>query len=264
MSLNKTPIEYCDYTYNPITGCLNGCPYCFARRIAERFGRCRIEACRYLSMSKILDLEGPLLKTTKQGKNTIAPYPFGFTPTFHRYRLGEPARLKKPSRIFVGSMSDMFGEWVPDEWIKKVLEDCWKAPHHKYLLLTKNPSRYVKLWQKMPVYTVLMLNNTISGATITCQKDIDNFDETTRGHINFYSVEPLLGTINMYNALIKCSLRWVIVGAQTGPGAVKPQVEWVQSIVEQCRAANVPVFLKGNLKGIWEGELIQEYPDGMK
>ncbi|MCL2461960.1 MAG: phage Gp37/Gp68 family protein, partial [Defluviitaleaceae bacterium] len=82
-----------------------------------------------------------------------APYPFYFKPTFHRYRLGEPARMKKPKNIFVCSMADMFGDWVPDEWIKAVFEACEAIPRHRYLFLTKNPARYKALAMagKLPV-----------------------------------------------------------------------------------------------------------------
>lgn len=101
--MNKTRIDWCDMTWNPITGCLNDCEYCYARRIANRFGG-------DFTMAR----EGKFLTLHQKPDN---PYPDKFSPTFHRYRLNEPQRKAKSQNIFVCSMADLFGEWVPDEWI---------------------------------------------------------------------------------------------------------------------------------------------------
>ena len=87
-----------------------------------------------------IELNEPLKVTRLDGKTTNAPYPFGFKPTFHRYRLNQPMRWTKPRDIFVCSMADLFGEWVPTEWISAVIEACKAAPQHRYLFLTKNPN----------------------------------------------------------------------------------------------------------------------------
>ena len=153
--MNKSKIEWCDSTWNPVTGCLNGCEYCYARKIAERFGcasetHCNVcvgEECQSITegVGKIHYLEEQIYDVDR-GHN--APYPFEFDPTFHKYRLNEPARMKKPRNIFVCSMADLFGEWVPDEWIMEVFKACDNAPQHNYLFLTKNPKRYEKVLNK--------------------------------------------------------------------------------------------------------------------
>lgn len=121
-----TRIDWCDATFNPITGCLHGCEYCYAKRIAERFG---IKPFGNVEPTELLE---PVVLNDK-----AEPYPLGFSPTFHRYRLDEPQHWKKPRTIFVCSMADLFGDWVPDEWIKAVFDACEKAPQHRYLFLTK-------------------------------------------------------------------------------------------------------------------------------
>lgn len=212
--MNKTKIEWCDYTWNPVTGCKHGCPYCYAERISKRFTG-------------------------------------DFEPRFHEKRLSDPQKVKKPSRIFVVSMGDLFGDWVPQEWRSLVFEACNRAPQHTYLFLTKNPYRYLQLHirGKLP-----RLSNFWYGTTLTGQGKLPfNCLDFKR---NFISVEPLLGDVS--DRFPFTNIQWIIVGAQTGPGAVPPKPEWVQSIIEQCREANVPLFLKDNLN--WP-EKIQEFPE---
>lgn len=212
--VNKTKIEWCDYTWNPVTGCLHGCEYCYARRIAKRFKE-------------------------------------NFNPEFHANRLGEPAEIKKPSRIFAVSMGDLFGEWVTGEWIQQVFDACEKAPQHTYLFLTKNPYRYLQLHirGKLPRHSNFWYGTTLTGQGKLPFNCLD-FKQ------NFISVEPLLGDVS--DKFPFTNIQWVIVGAQTGPGAVKPKPEWVQRIIDECRGANVPLFLKDNLN--WN-EKIQEFPE---
>ena len=147
----KTKIDWCDSTWNPVSGCLHGCEYCYARKIAERFGgasethnnECCYE-CQWETegTGEIHELDEPIYDYD-HGRN--APYPFDFDPTFHRYRLDEPQKWKKPRNIFVCSMADLFGDWVPDEWIREVFQACEAAPQHRYLFLSKNPGRYCHL-----------------------------------------------------------------------------------------------------------------------
>ncbi len=212
--MNKTKIEWCDYTWNPVTGCKHGCTYCYAERISKRFTG-------------------------------------NFDPTFHENRLPEPAKLKNPSRIFVVSMGDLFGEWVPEEWIEKVFDACEKAPQHTYLFLTKNASKYTEIINKG---IIRPRDNYWFGTTVTSK----NGDAHRKGQgINtFVSIEPLLEDIGHGDTTQFPD--WVIVGAQTGPKAIKPKPEWVQTIIEDCRTAGVPIFLKNNLN--WP-EKIQEVPN---
>jgi protein gp37 len=256
--MNKTSIEWCTRTWNPVTGCLHGCDYCFAHDIACRFAGGgydkdgnALAACR----GSIHVLDNPVYKRTKAGKLIKAAYPFGFEPTFHRYRLGEPAAVKRPQNIFVVDMGDLFGNWVPEEWIREVSAACMSAPQHQYLFLTKNPKRWNGLLFDNP-------ENMWFGQSIPTL-DVPSYVWAVPRH--FLSIEPLMEAPKAgANALFGTS--WVIVGAMTGPKAVahQPRRKWVQAIVDQCRAAGVPVFLKNNLQAIWGQELIQEYPEGLR
>ncbi len=214
--MNKTKIETFDYTWNPITGCKTGCSWCYARRIATRF----------------------------QGH---------FNPTFHPERLDEPAKLKKPSRIFVVSMGDMFGPWVPKEWVEDIFRSCDKAPHHTYFFLTKYPAN--------AKYHVGDYGNVRSnwwiGTTIIDENEEHKALDLPFFWKRFISFEPLRGSPR-----ICFGVDWLIIGAMTGQGAKKyqPKLEWVQSLVKQAREANIPVFMKASLKGIYPEKLIQETP----
>jgi protein gp37 len=296
--MNKSKIEWCDMTFNPVTGCLHGCEYCYARRIANRFKPHGLELmnindCRPIIPISFKNLgcyecDKPVQLTNFKGeKLRITPYPQGFKPIFHRYRLDEPQKVKKPQKIFVVSMGDLFGEWVPDEWIEEVFKACEAAPWHKYLFLTKNPKRYEKVIDIFPeTHGGYDISGCMLGTTITCQKDIDRIPNDTKALLDFVSVEPLLSEINMNDIIYWCrmhysyipgecvmqpdhetidkSLSWVIIGAQTGPGAIPPKREWVENIVSECRNAGIPVFMKNSLRKLMGDEFVQEWPEGLK
>ncbi len=129
--MNKTKIEWCDSTWNPVTGCLHGCEYCYARRIAERFGTLfkgdimpEDEGLTFLpdEPNRFYELDEP----ARNDNGKLEPFPVNFYPTFHRYRLDEPQHMKKPQTIFVCSMADLFGDWVPYSWIEEVLRPVRK------------------------------------------------------------------------------------------------------------------------------------------
>ncbi len=144
--MENTKIEWCDSSWNPVTGCYNNCPYCYARRIANRLKGCdNCPSGIHPSLSRIIELSHRLQATSKDGKKRAAAYPFGFTPTLHEYRLDDPQKKGFGKTVFVCSMADMFGPWVPDEWIKRVFQSCLDAPGHRYLFLTKYPIRYIEL-----------------------------------------------------------------------------------------------------------------------
>jgi len=261
--MNKTKIEWCDYTWNPITGCLHKCEYCYARSIATvRFGGASETAhtpcgneCQWVTEGTgiVHDLIEPIYDVDR-GKN--APYPFEFDPTLHRYRLDEPQSVKKPQNVFVCSMADMFGNWVPEEWIQAVFDACTAAPQHRYLFLTKNPDRYIELYKKN-----ILPDNTQNwfGTTVTKYNQHFWYSKT---HNPFISIEPILEEFGNYGTLL--DTKWVIVGAETGnrKGKVIPQREWIENIVIRCRDNNIPIFLKNSLAQIWIEPLIQEYPWG--
>jgi protein gp37 len=266
--MNKTAIEYVDYTWNPVTGCLYGCPYCYARNEARRFAGHDTAPMGVVKAiidgnHTIYEINSKLQRTTKDGKIVTATFPLGFEPVLHRYRLDEPQLVKKPQNIFVCSMADLFGDWVPDEWIKAVFEACEKAPPHRYLFLTKNPKRYIELNKKrlLPVRS-----NFWYGVTTTTEESTYYYSEN---HNFFISIEPLISCFtNHFTTEVQrivgapLYLPWVIVGAETGnrKGKVIPKKEWIEAIVNECRKNKIPVFLKNNLAQVWGEPLIQEYP----
>lgn len=269
MALHKSRIDWCDYTWNPVTGCRHGCSYCYARRIADRFKpqaceRPAIEPVEYLphgsglycidTPSQVVDQDGRRLRGT--------PYPKGFEPTFHEYTLDFPQHMDKPSKIFVSSMGDLFGEWVPDSWIEMVFEAAEKAPQHTYLFLTKNPQRYIDLALagKLPAEPNFWYGTTITGP------DMPFFfwDKVN----SFVSIEPLLEPFTTEEAGEENPFErvgWVIVGAMTGPGSKyhQPERQWIENIMDAAAGAGIPVFLKDSLCPIWGEELVQAYPAGM-
>jgi len=257
--MNKTKIGWCDSTWNPVTGCLHGCEYCYARRIANRFSPFDLPHLTDDGVFKgINDLEKPIIMECKDGKERICAYPYGFEPTFHRYRLNDYIG-KKGRNIFVCSMADLFGDWVPDSWIEEIFKACEKAPQHNYLFLTKNPKRYNDLRNKG------ILNHSVNmwyGYSMTKNKFIIPYVQ--EGNV-FVSIEPILEEIHIPHDDISC-IDWVIIGAETGgrKGKVVPKREWIGDIVNECRKADIPVFMKSSLTGIWDEPLIQEFPEGLK
>lgn len=214
--MNRTKIEWCDYTWNPVTGCLHGCGYCYARKMAGRF----------------------------------YPAAVGFRPWFWRKRLEEPLRMKKPARIFVSSMGDLFGDWVPAAWIRQVMETVRNCPRHTFVFLTKNPRRLQEFnpWPE----------NAWTGATAT---DQETYEKALRhlplveATVRFISFEPLLGPILLHRQI--GHFDWAVIGAMTGPKAAKPEPAWIEKLIDRCRLLDIPVFVKANVD--WP-EDIQEWP----
>lgn len=266
MNIHKTDIEWCSHTWNPVTGCKHGCEYCYARRMVSRFGphpceRPIIEplevlpkgtGCYYVEQpTKLCDETGEPVRST--------PYPKGFAPTYHAYIMDYPEKRKTPARIFVSSMGDLFGEWVPDIWIEDVFAACKRAPQHTYLFLTKNPQRYCDLANagKLPKQ-----DNFWYGSSVT-HKGASAFTQGVT-YNTFLSVEPLLEDLDAGLGSFG-GARWIIVGAMTGPGSKKhqPRRKWVENIVEAARITHAAVFMKDSMKPIWGPDLIREYPEGM-
>lgn len=276
--MNNTRIDWCDSTWNPVTGCLKGCDYCYARSIANRFGGWTTGGVKttqnFFNDPPVLNT--PLLLERKNGKVVKAPYPFAFTPTFHRYRLDEPLKKQKGQNIFVCSMADLFGRWVPTRWIVEVLDTCRRAPQHNYLFLTKFPERYVEL-----DHLALLPHeeNFWYGATITnaeqMKRAADSIGQLRQEVRSFFSMEPLMEDVARseawemaYNGAYA---NWIIIGAMTGPGSESQQPcrEWVERIVDDVKNElspfyPIPVFMKGNLRKVWGRDLIQEFPEKLE
>jgi protein gp37 len=282
--MNKSKIEWCDFSYNPITGCRHRCSYCYARKQTKRFsGDVRLNLMSpqiHKDENGLYVLEKPF--HTASGK--VNPYPAGFEPTFHKYRLSDPTTKKLPANIFVGSMCDLFGEWVPDEWIHTVFDACDAAPWHNYLFLTKNydgipPSSFVYSGAFNPHN-----NNFWFGATVTTQKDLERaYKKLTNVWGNtFLSIEPLHSELDLrridtgdviYNVESGYGYylgggqkvqrpKWLIIGAETGnrKGKTIPEREWVTKICEVADNAQIPVFMKNSLLGIMGADFRQDFP----
>jgi protein gp37 len=248
--MNKSKIEWCDRTWNPVTGCLHNCNYCYAKKYAQRFGGADMHI-GFLSTEtpgfKLFDL-----RCWAKLKGKIAPFPFFFSPTFHRYRLNRPKHIKEPQNVFVCSMADLFGSWVPDEWIQRVFEACEEAKHHRYLFLTKNPERYIEFSKKLP-----KADNFWFGSTIT--NEITPFFRSNKRN-SFLSIEPIKSSFA--DGIDLLDIQWVIIGVETGnrKGKIIPGRDWIENIINGCREHNVSVFMKNSLQNIWKEPLIQEYP----
>jgi len=215
--MNKTKIEWCDSSWNPITGCLNNCPFpCYARAFYHRFS-------------------------------------WSFLPQFHPDRLDEPIKLKQPARIFVGSVSDLWGKGVEPCWRAEVFKVIEKCPTHTYIMLTKQPHR-IENFEEIP--KDVWLGVSIAGQQDTWRADhIKEF----RG-IKFISLEPLLSAVDFNEAWL-AGINWVIIGGLTGSKRFIPPKEWVDVIIREARGMGIPVFLKDNLH---YPKMIQEFPLSIK
>jgi len=264
--MNKSDIDWCDFTWNPVTGCPTGCPYCYAKKQARRFcGDVRLNITspqikREPGRSGLYILEQPF--KSEAGK-TIA-FPAGFDPTFHRYRLDMPARKKKPATIFVCSMGDLFHKTIPTLWIKEVMDACMAAPQHNYMFLTKSPQRYMELdAQGLLPHS----ENFWYGTTITRTEDQGRLLSLPAIAHRFVSIEPIAGPIDLGRAP-GGNVDWIIVGAETGQriGKVAPQEAWLKSLADYASQSDTPILLKesAELRAVWSGELIQQFPAGLE
>lgn len=257
--MNKTKIEWCDSTWNPVTGCLHGCEYCYARKIANRFGT--IDKIIESTAEEGIDLGSAyfsnpdyfseLNEPVRDENGKIKPYPYNFYPTLHHYRLDIPKKWSEPRTIFVCSMADLFGEWIPDDWIEAVFEACEKAPQHRYLFLTKNPKRYIEFADKEQLPRS---DNMWYGSTVTA---MENYFSSEKSFNTFLSIEPLLTSIS---PLTINSIKWIIIGAETGnrKNKVVPEKTWIDNI---CTSVNVPIFMKDSLIPIvGEENMRREFP----
>lgn len=259
----NTKIDWCDSSWNPVTGCQHGCKYCYAKRLAERYGGHDHDENKRptgtYSAIGVQDLAQPKYIMRKNGLRK-APYPWFFIPTFHRYRLDLPKRWSEPRTIFVCSMADLFGKWVPDEWIEAVINACLAAPQHRYLFLTKNPARYMHL-----IANGIIPENQPNfwfGSTVTTP-EMEFFwcDEVN----TFVSIEPILAPfedLTDKGVTPASKTNWIIVGAETGnrKNKVVPQKSWIDEIVSGAKKAGIPVFMKESLREIMGDDFRQEFP----
>lgn len=277
-------MDWCDSTWSPVTGCLHGCEYCYARRIAERFEpyeiydpemalqRHAIANKQLIGLGAPYVLDFPWQQRNKNGTIQNAPYPFGFVPTFHRYKLDEPQKWKKPRNIFVCSMADLFGDWVPDEWIDDVIKATQRALQHRYLFLTKNPERYGNWLERFEEGRISGLDEVADcwfGASVSNNAEMER---ANRSRAMWISIEPIREQIETdedqfmqfepYTGAEQRRWEWVVIGAETGnsKNKVVPQRGWIEDIAKVCADFGTPVFMKESLRDIMGSDFRQEFP----
>jgi protein gp37 len=162
-------------------------------------------------------------------------------PVFFPERLEEPFKHKKPACIFVGSMCDLFGEWVCGDWIKQVLMVCEQNPKHTFLFLTKNPRRYLSF--DFP--SNVMLGVTVTHFSLKATLDCQTMKDLAKKYKTFASIEPIMSGFNEAGYSLFRSFDLLIIGAMTGRGAIKPQREWIDSI------QHPNIYYKSNIRKLF-------------
>jgi len=253
--MTSTSIEWCAVpgykprSWNPTGwGCTCGCGYCYAHTFAVRFGN---QFCLQLPTAEQIAMHGldPL-------KSMCA----NFFPHLHAERLDEPIRAKKPCAIFAGSMADFWDPNVPQEWRDLIWETCRQTPQHRYFVLTKQPQN---ITDELRVgFPNCIPENVIAGFSCDGQESYDDrMGWWEDGRTLIVSIEPLLLPVSELSLLGADD--WVIVGAQSGPGAFVPPSEWVERIVEQGRQRQCAVFVKNSLRAMYpERDWPQEWLEG--
>lgn len=221
----KSPIEWTEMTWNPVTGCTKispGCKHCYAETMAKR----------------LVAMGSPR-------------YAAGFRVRLQEDLVDLPRRWKAPRTVFVNSMSDLFHDDVPFDFIRQVFETMASCSQHQFQILTKRAERLVELSSRLS-----WTSNIWMGVSIENQKYAYRSEllRQVPAHIRFLSVEPLLGPIP--NLPLE-GIHWAIVGGESGWHARPMEREWVEAIFRQCRCANVPFFFKQ-----WGG--IQKHRTGRK
>ncbi len=268
------PIGWCDVTWSPITGCdpvSPGCDHCWARRMARRLA----------------------------GRYGYPEAPNQFDVTLRPDRLEQPLRWKKPRRVFVCSMADLFHPDVPFKYISRVfnvMSDCGdQGKQHVFMVLTKRPERIRPfLAQWLPYQVSGHLPNVWLGVTAENQEQADKRIPLllqVPAAVRFVSVEPMLSSINIERYLMSCngcgnqgsaayitrwedslcracgkeeegpSLDWTICGSETGPGARPMELEWARDLRDQCKESGTPYFFKKATGGdVPDDLMIREFP----
>lgn len=254
--MNKTKIEYLNFTWSPVTGCTpvsSGCEHCYARRMHERglFGK--------QSFSEV---------------------------TLHPERLDEPLRRKKPARIGVAFMGDLFHKQVPDQFIESVLAIITRCPKHTFLLLTKRPQRFdimAKDALRISRTDTWPIRNLWLGVSVEDQPSADEripWLLRTPAALRWISLEPMLSDVSLNQIMVPEGLPpererrdgpwtltwnpltgqrttspyssyiypekidWVVLGGESGPGARPMDPDWARSVRDQCKVAGVPFYMK--------------------
>ena len=224
----RSSIEWTESTWNPMTGCTKvspGCKHCYAERMSLR------------------------LQAMGQPK-----YANGFKLALHEHMLEQPLSWKKPQKIFVNSMSDLFHEDAPLDFIHRVFDVMRRASWHTFQVLTKRSRRLLELNPEIDWPTNVWMGVSVESQGYTFR--IEHLRQTD-AHVKFLSLEPLLGPLP---GLDLRGIDWVIVGGESGPGARPMTEQWVIDIRDQCLAVHVPFFFKqwGGVRKKRAGRVLRE------
>ncbi len=253
--MSETKIAWAEKVWNPITGCTKisaGCKNCYASRFAKR-----------------------LAAMGTPGYDPADP----FKVTFHPKRLEQPLKWRKPARIFVCSMGDLFHDDVKIEQIQRVVEVIRVASWHTFLVLTKRPERMARYFGHGNAPRNIWLGVSVEdGATVYDR--IMSLDRVSSFCTHFVSYEPALGPVDF--TVFRRYIKWLIIGGESGPGARVCDIAWLCRAVDAAKDAGVPVFVKqlgarpvldgkpypvtgaGRDMSEWPEELrVQEYPEGL-
>lgn len=208
----QSHIEWTEMTWNPVTGCSKvsqGCKHCYAERMAKRLKAMGVE--RYSNEFKV---------------------------TLHEDLLDKPLHWLKPRIVFVNSMSDLFHENVPLDFIQRVFDTMLQCQQHTFQVLTKRSERL-----RLVADQLTWPANVWMGVSVEDEDVLHRIEDLAAipAQIRFLSCEPLIGPLD--NLPLE-NIHWVIVGGESGPGARPMKAEWVESILLQCRQHNVPFFFK--------------------
>jgi protein gp37 len=224
---DRSGIEWTESTWNPVTGCTklsSGCQHCYAERMAKR-----LQAMGHPN------------------------YANGFNVTLHEHMLEVPLKWLKPRVIFVNSMSDLFHEDVPFQFIQRVFSTMRQAPQHTFQVLTKRSARLAELDRQISWPANVWMGVTVENNS--CSFRIEHL-RRSHAHVRFLSLEPLLGPLPSLNLE---GIGWVIVGGESGPRARTMEANWVTEIRDRCLDASVPFFFKqwGGVRKSKAGRVLQ-------
>ena len=232
----QSSIEWTNWTWNPVTGCTKvsqGCKHCYAERMAKR------------------------LKAMGSPR-----YTNGFRVTLHDDLVDLPRRWKSPRLVFVNSMSDMFHEDVPEEFIRRVFDVMVDCPQHTFQVLTKRSARLREMGPRLPWST-----NIWMGVSVEDDRVLERIEDlrATPALVRFLSCEPLIGPLASLNL---DAIHWLIAGGESGPNSRPMDGDWVRDLRDQCVRAQVAFFFKqwgGTRKDLTgrelDGETFDEFPD---
>ena len=244
--MNRTKNELADYAWNPVTGCLKDCRYCYAKKSALRFAsdwrRNLAERPKVQQVgANLFALDAPWETTNNRFLNN----PTGFMPTIHKYRMDWPQKVKVGSTIMVCTDGDLFGPWVPEDWILQVFAAAeWHPSTSTFLdAVPGEISEPCKPWgaSTEKQFLVRLYRND------SVRQRVANEEYNT-----FVAIEPLLGPFEGDATKAFRKLKWAVIGAETGQNAEKviPKAGWIQDILTSADAAGTPVFMRSNMESI--------------